>query len=344
MGGSTNSVGLPSEKMKRGSVQAFPRKLLDIINSEHESVIAWSESGDQFFIYDPDRFAKEVLPKYFRHGHYSSFQRQLNLYGFRRLGSETKTLGYQHDDFNRYHPERVDSIRRSPQWSNAKELRKQKALAKQMGLQQPADHETNSLKRKNPYSGSKTSKKPVTSIASYTPSPVPLPPAKVELKPSQQSLSAPSLSAPLVDVDMEDWSFDGLDWGSDDWKDCLDAFKTPGDLVNFSRQNSFNMAEESLSSCYAAPVLRRDTSSGLSRFFQQAVVKTEKDVEVPPFTKQLSNSRIFPEMAPSGLEELPFIDDLKENMGGYDIRDVPRATLSRNISLTRINSMRSFIE
>lgn len=39
-----------------------------------------------FKIFDHDRLSKEVIPKHFRHGHLSSLQRQLNLYGFRHKG------------------------------------------------------------------------------------------------------------------------------------------------------------------------------------------------------------------------------------------------------------------
>ncbi|NXM68809.1 HSF2 protein, partial [Serilophus lunatus] len=42
-------------------------------------------NGRSFLVLDEQRFAKEILPKYFKHNNMASFVRQLNMYGFRKV-------------------------------------------------------------------------------------------------------------------------------------------------------------------------------------------------------------------------------------------------------------------
>ncbi|CAI2178370.1 6182_t:CDS:2 [Funneliformis geosporum] len=68
------------------SVPAFLNKLYNMVNDpQSNDLITWSEAGNSFLVKRPQDFAKEVLPRFFKHNNFSSFVRQLNMYGFHKI-------------------------------------------------------------------------------------------------------------------------------------------------------------------------------------------------------------------------------------------------------------------
>lgn len=73
--------------MKHSSnVPAFLTKLWTLVEDESTNeFICWSQEGNSFLVLDEQHFAKEILPKFFKHNNMASFIRQLNMYGFRKV-------------------------------------------------------------------------------------------------------------------------------------------------------------------------------------------------------------------------------------------------------------------
>ncbi|GLT99551.1 hypothetical protein SLE2022_169850 [Rubroshorea leprosula] len=83
-----SSMGAPQpmEGLHDAGPPPFLIKTYDIVeDSTTNHIVSWSRGNNSFIVWDPQTFALSLLPKYFKHSNFSSFVRQLNTYGFRKV-------------------------------------------------------------------------------------------------------------------------------------------------------------------------------------------------------------------------------------------------------------------
>jgi len=97
-----------------------------MIDTCDPTVASWSDNGETFVVKQPSIFETKIIPQFFKHSKFSSFVRQLNFYGFRKikfsdtikidakLEAETANFWrFRHEKFLRGKPELLVEIRRS---------------------------------------------------------------------------------------------------------------------------------------------------------------------------------------------------------------------------------------
>jgi len=83
-------------------VPPFLTKLYEILTAESADIVAFNPGVASFTIQNPTVFAKEVLPRYFKHNKLGSFSQQLHTYGFRRRANASSldaSIEFSHDQY-----------------------------------------------------------------------------------------------------------------------------------------------------------------------------------------------------------------------------------------------------
>jgi len=116
--------GRPVQKVTEDNAPLFLRKTYHMIDSCSPEIATWSKDGRTFIVKDPETFARDVIPQFYKHNNLSSFVRQLNFYGFRKVKSEpiklsspysedSKYLRFRHEKFLRGRPDLLGEIKKA---------------------------------------------------------------------------------------------------------------------------------------------------------------------------------------------------------------------------------------
>lgn len=107
----------PLEYVRKSTPPPFLLKTYMLVEDPAtDEVVSWNADGTGFVVWQPAEFARDLLPTLFKHSNFSSFVRQLNTYGFRKVA--TSRWEFCNNMFRKGERELLCDIRRRKAWSN----------------------------------------------------------------------------------------------------------------------------------------------------------------------------------------------------------------------------------
>jgi hypothetical protein len=101
----SDEIILQLEKQSNAKDHAFPTRLHYVLSDLEKDglghIASWQPHGRCFIVHDLERFITDVLMRWFNMSKISSFHRQLNLYGFKRISQGPDRGGHYHELFLR---------------------------------------------------------------------------------------------------------------------------------------------------------------------------------------------------------------------------------------------------
>lgn len=214
----------------------FYTQTFHLINTCDPNIASWSDDGKLFIVKDPELFASDVIPQFFRHNNFASFVRQLNFYGFKKIKNDTIHLShdnpdwwkFKHENFLRGRPDLLPLIKKAHQINavNKEEVDKLREEVGQLKgmvhmmaaqLQQLTGYEVNvnvdtSANKKRKFEEEPALPAPEPDVTSSYSSSMPPLPALPNMQQQQYEQPDPqSLLDPMVsdqDLLVDDWNVD----------------------------------------------------------------------------------------------------------------------------------------